>query len=62
MAMQDLTFSEIDAVSGGNYEDVKTVAVWTVVGLGMGAALGPVGILAGAASGFAHGLLISQMD
>lgn len=60
--MQDLSQAEIDLIGGGNYDDVRTVAVATIVGAGMGAVLGPVGVLAGAASGFMHGLLISQLD
>ncbi|TXI84898.1 MAG: hypothetical protein E6Q40_08625 [Cupriavidus sp.] len=60
--MQDLTQSEIEAVSGGTYDDVRIVAAATIVGAGMGSFLGPVGVVAGAASGFMHGLLISQLD
>ncbi|WP_332658972.1 hypothetical protein [Brevundimonas sp.] len=60
--MFELTHSQIDQVSGATYDDVKTVAVGTIIGMAMGAWAGPVGILAGAASGFGHALIITQLD
>lgn len=60
--MRELNSFEVDQVSGATYEDVKTVAIGTIVGAGMGAWGGPLGILAGAGVGFAHALLITRLD
>lgn len=60
--MRELNNIEVDQVSGATFDDVRTVAIGTVIGAGMGAWGGPVGVLAGAGVGFAHALLITRLD
>lgn len=60
--MLELTQFEIDQVSGARPGDEKTVALATIAGAAMGSVFGPPGVLAGAASGFIHGLILTQLD
>lgn len=59
--MNELSISEIDAVSGASYETV----VWGAIGATAGGAIGflvggPVGAVVGAVDGAAHAVAIQQ--